>query len=129
MEVGKPNRRASSHRPQPLVDVRVDQLDGSYEGQLNVSYQKQGVGVFQSEHFNTYVGEWKNNSLHGRGCIVFRSGRILLGQFDRNRPHGIVIIRTPDKLVCGTLQASQFRLVGVAFEYEYRLSRWRMLRC
>lgn len=110
-------------------DARVDQLDGSYEGQLNESHQKHGVGIFQSDQYNTYVGEWRNNNLHGRGCIIFRSGRILFGQFNRNKPFGLSIIRTSEKLVCGTIDASKFRLVGVAFEYDYKLSRWRMLHC
>jgi hypothetical protein len=97
------NKHPNSNSAIRSTDVHIDQLDGSYEGQLNVSHQKHGVGIFQSENYDTYVGEWKNNNLHGRGCIIFRSGIIFFSQFNRNKPYGLVIIRTPEKIVCGTI--------------------------
>lgn len=107
----------------------IDQIDGAYQGQLSWSYQKHGAGVFVSSNYDAYLGEWKNNHLNGRGCIIFRNGRIVITNFNRNKPYGLMITRDHERIVCGTIAEDQFKLVGIAFEYEFRTARWRMLQC
>jgi hypothetical protein len=55
-------RDKSGHKitPQSLLndgaEYCIDQLDGTYQGQLSWSYQKHGAGIFQSLNYDTYIG-------------------------------------------------------------------------
>jgi hypothetical protein len=40
-----------------------------------------------------------------------------------------MITRDSQRIVCGTLAADDFKLIGVAFEYEMRTMKWKMVHC
>lgn len=63
-------------------------------------------------NFDTYLGYWRNNLLHGLGLIVFRNGTMMYTHFNRNNPDSLRVIKLKDKLVVGTFVKNQIHGIG-----------------
>ena len=73
--------------------AHVEQLDGVYEGMISYSYKKQGFGIFMDENFDSYMGYWKNNQMHGLGLLVFKDGSMTYTNFSRNVPDNLRVVK------------------------------------
>ena len=62
----------------------IHQIDSTYLGQLNTSYQKDGFGIQQTFNFDTYIGTWKCNKADGKGLIILATGTIIYANFVRD---------------------------------------------
>ena len=47
-----------------------------------------GVGVFQFEDGNKYIGQFKNSNYDGKGTFRFKSGDVYIGQFKNGKYNG-----------------------------------------
>ncbi len=47
------------------------------------------VGTYVWSDGRSYVGEWKDNKMHGRGTFTFTGGKIYIGQFINDKRHGM----------------------------------------
>ena len=45
--------------------VTTHLIDGIYQGFVNSSYQRDGFGLIQTENYETYLGFFKYNKIHG----------------------------------------------------------------
>jgi hypothetical protein len=65
---------AYTHDPLPLSLMTIHQLDSTYYGEINKSYQKDGFGILQTLPFEMFFGFWKNNRPEGLGLVLFPTG-------------------------------------------------------
>ena len=75
-----------------LTLMTVHQLDCTYYGEINKSYQKEGIGVILTLAFQAYFGFWKNNRPEGRGLVLFPTGEVIYGEFNRNALAGTGVV-------------------------------------
>lgn len=78
--------------PLPLSLITIHQLDSTYYGEINKSYQKEGIGVLMTLTFQGYFGFWKNNRPEGKGLVIFSTGEIVYGDFSRNSLAGAAVV-------------------------------------
>lgn len=52
----------------------LEQIDGVYEGEVNVNFNKEGLGVFIDDFGEVYIGEWQADKMHGEGILQFPFG-------------------------------------------------------
>jgi hypothetical protein len=70
--------------------VKVSYKKGWFTGTL-VNNKREGFGKYEFPNGNVYEGEWKNNSIHGRGIMNYKSGNISFynGEWKNNKWNGI----------------------------------------
>ena len=59
----------------------VDFSDGRYEGMVDRSGRKHGMGTYQWKDKSKYEGEFEKDSRHGRGRFTWTSGEIYEGEY------------------------------------------------
>ena len=106
--------------------VSTHLIDGVYEGFVNSSYQRDGFGMLQTEEFDTYIGFFKYNKIHGIGLIVYRDGSIIYGQFSNGKLSGIALTDNRHELQLGVFAHNEMKEIG--FEYIHDKKEWRMNR-
>tara|TARA_B100001059_G_scaffold22178_1_gene17755 strand:+ start:400 stop:2328 length:1929 start_codon:yes stop_codon:yes gene_type:complete len=55
-----------------------------------------GVGVFQFEDGNKYIGQFKNSNYDGKGTFRFKSGAVYTGQFKNGKYNGLGVYQFID---------------------------------
>ena len=53
---------------------------------------REGLGIFNYDSGDVFIGEWKRNKIQGSGILFFSYGGLLRGQFLKNRMNGKGII-------------------------------------
>ena len=69
--------------PIELEKVVCNYKDGKYIGQLK-AFSRHGNGTYEWNSGSVYVGEWKNNLMHGSGTMT-QGEKILKGQWKKNK--------------------------------------------
>ena len=62
--------------------------DGSYEKGNYVYGKLEGMGIWEDEIGDKYIGEWKNDLKDGKGTYTWINGDKYVGEFKNNRRHG-----------------------------------------
>jgi len=101
-------------------------LDGIYQGFVNSSYARDGFGIIQTENFDTYIGFFKFNKIHGTGLIIYRDGAMIYGTFKNGVISGLSLTDSRSHLHIGTF--SQQGMKGIGFEYISDKKLWKMNR-
>ena len=60
----------------------------SCPGAYNEDTWSDCYGTVTSNNGNTYVGEWRDDKMHGQGTMTWPNGNEYVGEWSRNRPHG-----------------------------------------
>jgi len=71
-----------------LRQVKKTYQDGEYDGEHNVSEEREGYGVMKYTEGDVYQGEWRDDMQHGKGEIVYSDGDKYIGQFQNGNFHG-----------------------------------------
>ncbi len=69
-----------------------------YEGDF-LDGKKNGHGVLtwiNNKDYDKYIGQFRNNSFHGEGELLFKDGRKREGTFNNGKKNGTFIITYPD---------------------------------
>lgn len=82
--------------------VTTHMIDGIYQGFINTSYQRDGFGTLQTENYQTYIGFFKYNKMHGLGLIIYPDGCIIYGNFYQGRLEGIALTDNLREMQIGT---------------------------
>lgn len=88
-------------------------IDGVYQGFVNSSYQRDGFGILQTDKFDTYIGFFRYNKIHGRGMIIYSDGSIIYGNFVHGKLEGIGLADNNHQLQIGTFREEG--LIGIGF--------------
>ncbi|EAR97260.2 MORN domain protein (macronuclear) [Tetrahymena thermophila SB210] len=104
----------------------IEQINGIYEGDLDMNYKKEGLGIFIEDQGEMYIGEWSNDQMHGEGILHFRFGGYLYGRFKQNKVHGIAILNIPLKNQLFIGYWKQSTLNGVCFELNLNSRQWSL---
>ncbi|KAL4481179.1 hypothetical protein ABPG73_016192 [Tetrahymena malaccensis] len=104
----------------------IEQINGIYEGDLDMNYKKEGLGIFIEDQGEMYIGEWSNDQMHGEGILHFRFGGYLYGKFKQNKVHGIAILNIPLKNQLFIGYWKQSMLNGVCFELNLNTKQWSL---
>ncbi|TNV81384.1 hypothetical protein FGO68_gene12814 [Halteria grandinella] len=59
-----------------------------YEGQFDQEYRRTGTGRWENEDGDTYIGEWKDGSMHGQGKWTYSDGAVYEGEWKDYKKHG-----------------------------------------
>ena len=52
---------------------------GCYEGEINNSNQRHGMGKFTYDDGDIFIGTWLNDKRHGQGKMIYSDGDIFSG--------------------------------------------------
>lgn len=104
--------------------INMHLIDGIYEGFINASYQRDGFGILQTNDFQTYIGYFKYNKLHGLGMVIYTDGSIIYGNFRNGEFQGIGLADNGLQLQIGTFKGPS--MVGIGYEYSYKACGWKM---
>lgn len=101
-------------------------IDAIYHGIVNSSYQRDGFGILMTDDYDTFLGYFRYNKLHGLGLIVYKDGGVIYGNFNNGQLEGITLSDNSHQLQVGSFYNNG--MVGVGFEYNYDQSLWKMNR-
>lgn len=104
--------------------VSMHLIDAIYQGMVNSSYQRDGFGILQTDQFDTYLGYFKYNRLHGLGLILYSDGSIIYGNFVHGQVQGIALTDNSHEMQIGVFAKNG--LTGVGFEHNYGQGVWKM---
>ena len=57
----------------------VDYRNGKYQGTINLSKQRHGLGVFIDDDLTFYISHWNKNKLHGSTLVYLAHGKYMYG--------------------------------------------------
>lgn len=80
----------------------------------------------QTEDFDTYIGFFKYNKIHGTGLIIYKDGAMIYGTFHNGIICGLALIDNRKQLQIGNF--SQQGMKGIGFEYILDKKLWKMNR-
>ena len=104
----------------------IHQTDSIFYGSLDPSFRKDGFGILQTFNFETYVGHWKNNKAEGIGMIIYPSGEIIYGTFERDTVEGIFLLDNHSSIILGVLRNQL--ISGIGYSYHYHQKNWKMMK-
>lgn len=62
--------------------------DGIYRGEINKKKKRHGKGVIVYDTGRVYEGQWKNDLREGSGYELFTNGNVYQGQYSQGKAHG-----------------------------------------
>ena len=74
----------------------LDFSDGSYEGKINRSGQKDGYGIYRWIDGSIYEGEYKDDLRHGKGRFLWANGESYEGDYLNDERTGKGVYNWPD---------------------------------
>lgn len=60
----------------PTSSICIPWSNGTYEGEVERG-KPQGLGIWESNDGNRYIGYWHNGKMHGRGQLTFSDGKVI----------------------------------------------------
>jgi hypothetical protein len=97
-----------------------------FQGFVNSSYQRDGFGLLQTDDFDTYLGFFRYNRLHGPGLLLYRDGSLLYGSFRQGDLSGVGLTDNAHQLQLGLFTPRG--MMGIGFEYNHQRRSWKMNR-
>ncbi len=64
------------------IEIQKYYGGGRYEGEVNQRGEQHGKGVESCSDGRRYVGEFRNNSLHGHGTYTYPDGSVESGKWE-----------------------------------------------
>jgi uncharacterized protein YigE (DUF2233 family) len=61
-----------------------DYRNGKYQGAVNSSKQRNGVGIFIDDDLAFHISHWANNKLHGPTLLYYTHGKYIYGEWKLN---------------------------------------------
>ena len=90
-----PSPKSQSNNIANIMKIKKVYQDGEYEGQINYSDQREGIGTMVCNNKKKYEGQWKADKKHGKGTLVSPSGKLYNGEFINDLKEGYGIMNYP----------------------------------
>jgi hypothetical protein len=102
--------------------------DGAlYIGEMDDNSQRRGLGMALFDGGTIESGEWKNNSLHGKGISVNGpSGKTFVGKFQDSKKHSKGVLVWHDFFVKGKWKHDKVNGYAVYKDYGFEYAQRRM---
>lgn len=73
--------------------------NGKYQGMLNSSLQRHGLGVLVDDDLTFHVSNWHENRMQGPTLLYLAHARYIYGEWKNNEPHGLNVYRSGDTVL------------------------------
>lgn len=73
--------------------------NGKYQGFLNSSSQRQGLGIMIDDDLTFHVSNWHENKMQGPTLVYLAHAKYIYGEWKNNEPHGLNVYRSGDTVL------------------------------
>lgn len=79
----------------------LDYRNGKYQGNVDSTGRRHGLGIFIDDDLTFYASHWNNNKLHGQTLLYISHGKYIYGEWKNNSLSGLAVFRCGDTVLVG----------------------------